>query len=484
VLREVSALAATGAAIGVVLAWWGVMLMRNLFPSLPRAEQVRMDWRALLFTAAASVIAIAVSGLVPALEALRTDARGGLHQAARPQARGRRRFQRGLVAAQFAISLVLLLGTGLLVRSYLKLSRVDPGFDPSNVITFHVGAEYGEDNRLLGRIQEELMAGIERLPGVQAAGTTSYLPATGATSRRVEYVLEGSSGDSGSGKIPVGVRSVGASYFQALHIPLLRGVTCPEMRADLSMQPKAVVNQRFAEQYGNAAGVIGRHLHTAQQFGPRFNPEIVGVVADQKEDGLNAPAYPYVYTCMWGGGVPDPEYVVRTAGDQRQILTAIRQVVRSIAPSRAVFGVKTMEEHVESSLDTPRLSSQILVVFAGLALLLAGVGLYSLAMLAVTTRTKEIGLRVALGAGPRRIVASVILDAAVPICIGLGAGAALAAVALRAKVVQSALFEVDLTDGVTLLSVAATLAAVAMLAALIPARRAAAIDPIHALRDE
>jgi ABC-type antimicrobial peptide transport system permease subunit len=166
------------------------------------------------------------------------------------------------------------------------------------------------------------------------------------------------------------------------------------------------------------------------------------------------------------------------------MLMAIRQVVRSVAPNRAVFGVKTPEEHIESSLDTPRLSSQILVVFAGMALLLAGVGLYSLAMLAVTTRTKEIGLRVALGAAPRRIVASVMLDASIPICAGLGIGAALAAVTLRAKVVQSALFEVDLTDGVTLLSVAATLAAVALLAALVPARRAAAIDPIRALREE
>src|SRR5579863_1563208 len=169
VMREVAALAAMGAVFGVGLSWWGVTLMRDLFPSLPRAEQVRLDWRALVFTAAASVIAIAVSGLIPALEALRTDARGGLHHAARGQARGRRRFQRGLVAAQFAVSLVLLLGTGLLVRSYLKLSHVDPGFDPRNAITFHVGAEYGEDRQALARFQEPLLAEIERLPGVQAA---------------------------------------------------------------------------------------------------------------------------------------------------------------------------------------------------------------------------------------------------------------------------------------------------------------------------
>jgi ABC-type antimicrobial peptide transport system permease subunit len=188
--------------------------------------------------------------------------------------------------------------------------------------------------------------------------------------------------------------------------------------------------------------------------------------------------------CLAGGSWPDPDYVVRTSQDPRQILSAIRQVVRSVAPNRAVFGVKTVEEVVASSLDTPRLSAQLLALFAATALTLAAVGLYSLVMLAVTAQTKEIGLRVALGAQPGRIVASVIFVAARPVLVGLGVGAVLAVLALNTKALQSLLFEVRLTDAATLVSVVATLALVAVTAALVPARRAAAIDPIRALREE
>jgi putative ABC transport system permease protein len=188
--------------------------------------------------------------------------------------------------------------------------------------------------------------------------------------------------------------------------------------------------------------------------------------------------------CLPGGSWPDPDYVVRTAGDPRQILSAIRQVVHNVAPTRAVFGVQTMDEVVSSSLDSPRLSAQVLALFAATALTLAAVGLYSLVMLAVTSQTKEIGLRVALGAEPGRIVAGVILVAARPVLVGLAVGALLATLALNTNALRSSLFGVRLTDGVTLVSVIATLALVAVIAALGPARRAAAIDPIQALREE
>jgi hypothetical protein len=245
---------------------------------------------------------------------------------------------------------------------------------------------------------------------------------------------------------------------------------------------RAIVNRSFVDKYAKGGPVVGRHI-TFQQLWTDA-PRIVGVVANSKEDGMDAPAYPYVYMCLAAGAWPDPEYVVRTTGDPRQILSAIRQVVRNVAPSRAVFGVTTVEEVLASSLDKPRLSAEVLALFAGTALVLAAVGLYSLVMLAVTSQTKEIGLRVALGADPGRIVAGVIFVAARPVLIGLGAGAVLAVLALNTRALQSLLFGVRLTDGVTLVSVVATLALVAMAAALGPARRAAAIDPIQALREE
>ena len=483
ILREVSLLVAAGAATGFFLSWWGSGVIRAVFLTIPRVDQVRLDWRALAFTVGASVAAAAIFGLAPAFETFRTEMTGRLYQATRTQARGRRRLQQVLVATQFAVTLVLLLGTGLLVRSYSKLNQVQPGFDPSHVVTFHVGAEWGENRPAIGRMQHDLLDQLARLPGVQATGMTNFLPATGAN-LRFEVFLEGSHGDADTGKVLVGERTIGGNYFQTMRMPLLQGEGCGEVKTDSKAPITAVVNQSFVQQYAKGAAVVGRHFSFDQQSWLNTTPRIVGVVADAKEDGLDAPGYPFVYTCLPGGSWPDPDYVVRTAGDPRQILGAIRQVVHNIAPSRAVFGVQTMDEVVAASLDSPRLSAQVLALFAATALTLAAVGLYSLVMLAVTAQTKEIGLRVALGAEPGRIVAGVILVAVRPVLIGLGVGAVLAALALNTKALQSLLFGVHLTDGATLISVIATLALVAAIAAVGPTRRAASIDPIQALREE
>ena len=180
ILREVLVLVTVGAVMGFALSWWGVSAVRAAFLTIPRVDQLRLDWRALLFTVSASVLAAAVFGLAPAFETLRTELSGRLYQATRTQARGHGRWQQALVASQFAVTLVLLLGTGLLVRSYSKLNEVQPGFDARNVITFHVGAEWGENRPALGKMQAQLLAELGRLPGVQAAGLTNFLPATGA----------------------------------------------------------------------------------------------------------------------------------------------------------------------------------------------------------------------------------------------------------------------------------------------------------------
>lgn len=481
VLREVWLLVVSAAALGTAFSLWGVQVLRSVFVNVPRINEVLLDGRALLFTAVASLLASAVFGLAPAVQTMRTDIGGRLYQATRTQTRGRQLLQRMLVAVQFAVTVVLLLGTGLLIRSYSNLTRVDAGFDPSHVITFHVGAEWGEDRAAIGRMQRQLLAEFERLPGVQAAGMANFLPASNAT-LRYEISLEGSAGDARTGRIMVGERTIGGNYLRALRVPVLQGGLCPELPADGKAPVKAVVNQRFVEKFANGAPIVGRHLG----FGAGVLPdmEITGVVANAKEDSLDAPPFPYVYACLPGGSWPDPEYVARTSGDPRGIAAAVREVVHGVAPSRAVFGVQTLQDFVESSLDTPRLSAEVLALFAATALVLAAVGLYSLVMLAVTAHTKEIGLRVALGADPGRIVAGVILEAARPVVFGLAAGGMLAAFALRARAVRSALFGVGVTDGITLLCVIATLALVSGLAALVPARRAAAIDPIEALRQE
>jgi ABC-type lipoprotein release transport system permease subunit len=188
--------------------------------------------------------------------------------------------------------------------------------------------------------------------------------------------------------------------------------------------------------------------------------------------------------CLPAGSWPDPEYVVRTSGDPRQVLGGIRQAVHNVAPTRAVFGVRTLSETLDTSLDKPRLNAEVVALFAASALTLAAVGLYSLMMLAVAAQTREIGVRVALGATPGRIVSAVVSQALRPVMAGVAIGAGLAAMVLNASAIRSELFGVTPADGVTLMAVAGVLGAAAMLAALIPARRAAGIDPIQALREE
>jgi len=484
VMREAAILVASGAAIGFALAVAGVNAARAAFGSLPRIDQAHLDGRALLFTIAASLTAILLSSLGPALATLRADVSGRLYQATRTQTRGRRFLQRALVASQFAVTLVLLAGAGLLLRSYAKLTGVAPGFEPTHVISFHVGAEWGEDRGKIGKLQESLLRELKTLPGAEAVGMANFLPATGAT-LRYEYQLQGSSGDADTGKVVARQRSVFGDYLQAMQIPVLEGQACPPLNTDSKAPISVLVNRRFVDLYGKGAPMIGRGIATAVTAGWWTTaPTIVGVVANAKEDGLNAPPYPFVYMGLSAGSWPDSEYVVRTSGDPRQVIGGIRQAVHNVAPTRAVFGVQTLAETLDMSLDKPRLNAEVVVLFAASALTLAAVGLYSLMMLAVTAQTREIGVRVALGATPGRIVSAVVNQAMRPVLAGVVVGAGLAAMVLNASTIRSELFGVTPADGFTLMAVAAALAAAALLAALIPARRAAGIDPIQALREE
>ncbi len=481
--REVAALVAGGAALGLGLSLAGVIVLQRALPNLPRIDEVRLDVRGLLFTVAAMLAALLVSGLAPVLDTIRIEPAARLHQSCRAQIGGHRLFQNVVVASQFAITLVLLLCSGLLLRSYARLARVHPGFAPACTLTFHVGAEWGEDRQAIGRMQQRLLAGLRELPGVTAAGMTNFLPASGAT-LRYEFTLEASAGETGTGTILAGERTIGGDYFRAIRAPVLEGVTCPAITTDPGAAVKALVNRRFVDRYGNGTPMVGRHLRFADGQGSSPGMEIVGVAGDAKEDSLDAPPFPYVYLCLPAGSWPDPDYVVRTSSDPRAALGAIRHLVRGIAPGRALFGVMTLGDYLASSLDTPRLGAEVLALFAGTALLLAAAGLYGLVMLAVTARTKEIAVHVALGARPHRIAGRIAIDAARPLLFGLAAGGVVATVAMNAPIVRSALFGVDPGDLVALLSAGGVLLTVSAAAALLPARRALAIDPIRALRDE
>jgi putative ABC transport system permease protein len=485
VMREVLLIAAAGAALGSAAAFAGVHLMATLFASLPRMAELQFDWRAVAFTAIASLAAAVAFGLVPAVQSTRPDLAKLLGESSRSVAGGRRVLQRGLVVAQLSLTVLLLASAGLLLRSYYNLSHVDTGFDTGHVLTFHVGAAWDEDRPRIGRLQIDILSSLQRLPGVEAAGVTNFFPAANAT-LNYQIVLEGLARTEEGATYTTGSRTVSSGYLQALKYPLVAGEWCPAIKPftgfDKPVAGKAMVNRRFAELVGKGQSVIGRHLRFAQNSPGMPADEIVGIVGDVKEDGLGASTTPYVYSCMAAGSWPDPEYVVRSQGDPRLLMSSIRQLVHEADPNRALFGLKMLDTLVDDALEQPRLNAGFLGLFAASAMLLASVGLYSLISLVVTARTREIGVRIALGASAGGIMRLVFAGAGRMLAGGIVLGLVLTFAAER--VMKSVLFGVSPMDLVTLGAAVAVLALVSALAAFLPARRAAAIDPLEAIRTE
>jgi putative ABC transport system permease protein len=478
VLREVVLVGAISGVLGLAVSWAGAQILSHVFAELPRMQEMRLDWRVGLFTATTALMTAVVFGLAPAMQAMRRDLNIVLSQGGRTQAGGSRRLQQGLVATQFAVTLVLLAGAGLLLRSYYNLNQVRPGFRTSQVVMFHVGAEWGENRDMIGLLQEQLVSELQQLPGVAAAGFTNFLPASGATLRE-QVSIEGLSDAGDQGKITTGSRTVTGGYLRALQVPLLHGALCPDLRKDAKQAPRILVNRRFAEIAGGR-DILGRRLSWSNiSMAPR---EIIGVIGDVREDALDSPPGPYVYACAEPGWWPDPEYVVAISGNRVETVRAIRRLVRRLAPNRAMFGLTTMEEYLARSLDRPRLNTGILSVFASCALLSAALGLYALMSLAVTARTREIGLRMAVGATRTRVSIQVVREAMYPLAAALAAGIVLGVFALRTS--RSILFGVAPSDLLTFACACGLLLAVAFGAALVPAARASRIDPMQALRSD
>ncbi len=485
VMREVLLIAAMGAACGAAVSILLINVMAKTFTDLPRMAELSFNWRALAFAAACSLAATVLFGAIPAIQSTRTDLAPLLAESSRSVSGGRRRLQRGLVVAQLAFTVLLLSSAGLLLRSYYNLSHIDYGFDPTKAITFHVGAAWDENRPRIGRMQLNLLSELERFPGVESAGMTNFLPATGAT-LNYQIVVEGLAQTEENGTYTVGERTVDPGYMKAMKIPLLAGSLCPRLEVIDMSKPapgKAMVNRRFVELYGKGQNVVGRHFRFAQDLASTSAPgEIVGVVGDVREDGLAASTSPYIYTCQAAGGWPDPEYVVRTKGDPRALLQQVRQIVRGVEPQRAIFGVKLLDAVVDEALEQPRLNTRFVAMFASAAMLLASVGLYSLISLIVTARTREIGVRIALGANRTQVMRLIFMGAAQLLIAGILAGLALTLGAER--LIKSVLFGVSPLDALSIAAAVGILALVSLLAVFLPAKRAASIDPLEAMRIE
>jgi putative ABC transport system permease protein len=477
-LTETQVLAMAGALVGLALAGAGTHMLHNLAKGLPRAEEVTLDWRILVYALGCAVFVTLICGFVPALRTTsRKSLSSTLAQTSRTQVSGRNPLQWTLVGVQVALAVTLLIGAGLLLRSFQALSRVSPGFDPSHVLTFHITGGWDETadmKKLSSRIRRTLDA-LRSMPGVEDAATAGTLPGLFGD-YQIGFTVPDGAIDA-QRKIAADSRLVSPGYFDVTRIPILAGEVCQENWHGSDV----VVNRSFVSTYFGDMPVIGHHLVTSPNpF--NFPPgEIRGVVADAREEGLNHEPMPTVYTC-WNAPNPDPYYVVRTRGNPLGMAHAIREKLHEIEPGRSVFDIAPLEERISDSFAETRLRTMLLALFAALALSLASIGLYGTLSYFVTIRQREIGLRLALGALRGQIVRSFVGQGLWVSITGSVAGLCLAAA--FAKVLAGMLYGVSTTDAVTFSSVVLLLLAVAAIASFIPAARAARTDPMQVLREE
>jgi putative ABC transport system permease protein len=495
-----------GGVLGVLLALWGIDLLESLLPdSLPRHNEISVDGRVLSFTAALSLITVLLFGLLPALQAVKGEVRAALSKGGRGGSRqgGLRRL---LVIAEVALALVLLVGAGLMVRSFAKLRQADVGFTERNVLTMRVplpDAKYpipinANDPRNPAGLAfyEQLLARIEALPGVKAVTASTVLPLGSMETWGKGFSIEGRPAPPSLDQAPlVNFALISHDFFRTFGISLRRGRSFTTQDRENS-QPVAIVNETLARRFFPNEDPVGKTiwmgppehmLPGAQTPENRFvRRMIVGVVADVKGGGLNQPTAPLVYSPMHQyrreGWTNTLTLAVRTENTPEALTAAIRAQVRALDQEQPVTNIQTMGELLDQSLSEAKFNLLLLGLFAVVALVLAAIGVYGVMSYAVTQRTREIGVRMALGAQPRSVLRLVIGQGMTLVSAGVVIGVA-ASWALT-RLMATMLFETRATDPATFASIALLLAAVALVACWIPARRAAKVDPMVALRTE
>ena len=476
-LTESVLLAAAGGVAGAIVGTWGVAALKQLAPDgTPRLAEIAVDGRVLLFTAALTLITGVVFGLVPAAHAARDRFGTALKQGGRGQTSdGGGRIRRTLIVAELALALVLLVGGGLLLRTFLALQRVDLGFNPSHVLTGFVlppPAQYRTNEARLA-FYEALRARIEALPGVRQAALSSVLPLTGDSD--TDFLIEGRPAPTRSADAFITwYRIVSANYFASMDIPLRRG----RLFQDREAEPVVVVNESMAKRFFPNEDAIGRRI----RFGGDTWATIVGIVGDVQMRGARESSVVETYVPYWQNPQAGINVVLKTAGDPRALVEPMRRAVKDVDPAIAVASIATMDELVAGSIGSSRFYALLVAVFAGLALALAAVGIYGVMSYAVAQRTQEIGVRLALGAAPGQIFTLVVGETLKLAAVGLALGAVGAVFVGRQ--LGDLLFGIPGTDPLTFGGTALLLMAVALVATWLPARRATRIDPMVALRIE
>lgn len=486
-LTESALLAILGGALGLLLADWLVGLLVSLSPgTIPRANEIGIDSRTFIFTLTLSLLTSLLFGLVPALRFSKPDLQDTLKQGGQTPASGSSMLRGALVVAEVALTLVLLVGAGLLTKSFWRLLEVKPGFDPDRVLTMQIAlpeSEFQEESQRVS-FYRQLFARMENLPGVESAGMINNLP-MGGVDINGQFQIEGNAEWRGY----AGFRIVSPNYFRAMGIPVLRGRAFTDADNENS-QPVAIISERVANTYWPGQDPLGRRLRS-QMDAKSLNDSIgnvwmtvVGVVGDVRHSGLerNASAELYVPYTQRPRRTGDMAVVMRTGNvDPSSIAASVRNEVRAINKNIPVE-FEAMRQIFSRSIATRRYNMILLGAFAGIALLLALMGLYGVMSYTVTESTCEIGIRMALGAQARDILKVVIGQGLMLTLIGIGLGI-LGAFALT-RLMTGLLYQVKATDPTTFVFVSVLLVAVSALACYIPARRATKVDPMVALRYE
>ena len=494
-LTESALLAIVGAAIGLTVSYWGLQLLLSMSPAnLPELMSIEIDARVMLFTLAIALGTGLLFGVVPALQISRQNLRDTLHESGTRTTAGAggRRIRGALVVAEVALSLVLLVGAALLLRSFSELRDVEPGFDASNVLTMQMSMTGGryDTSRGLDTLFRTALDRIRMLPGVEAAATVTNLP--NEPGPDLPFEVEGRQMEEGE-FLNAQWRSTTPDYFDVMGIPLVRGRVFNDGETPASM-PVILINETLAARDFPDQDPIGQMITIGRVMGPGFEDpprQIVGIVGDTREVGLDQPApatlfvpYPQVNDQLitLANTLLPVVWVVRTREEPLSMTEAVRGAILAVDSNQPVSNVRSMEQVLGSWMAREQFNTMLLSIFAAVALFLASIGIYGTMSYAVSQRTHEIGLRMALGAGGGQMLGMVVRQGMILAAAGVAIGLAVSFGLTR--YLAGLLFGIGATDAATFATVATMLALIAFLACYIPARRATRVDPMIALHYE
>jgi putative ABC transport system permease protein len=491
-LTESVALSLIGGVLGISLAWGLLKVIVAMIPpnTLPSEADFRLNLPVLFFSLAASIVCGVLFGCAPAWQTAQLNLSDTLKESGRSSSTsvGRHGLRRTLVVVEFALALTLLAGAGLVIHSFWKLSRVNLGFRQDHILTFYlpITNDRFANAELNNAFYRQLIEKIGALPGITAVSASTGMPIIG-TNFGMPFNLAGQAVDDPSSRPGAGFNMVTPEYFRTFGIRMITGRTFTEQDAAGGV-PVAVVNETFLNKYLSKVDPLTQRVVVEQlipgvtKLGPPIEWQIVGVYHDVHNGGVRREGFPEIDVPFWQSPWPQAGLAVRTFGDPAGMTKSITAVVHTVDPELPLDQVKTMDQLVHESLASDRFSTVLFASFAGLALLLAAIGIYGVMSFAVAQRTHEIGLRMALGAGPAQVLRLVLQEGMLLALIGLVVG--LGGTYFVGRVMNSMLYQVTVIDPVAFSAVTVVLLLAALLACYIPARRATRVDPMVALREE